>query len=179
MFLRIGDGYSDLELFYLKELCLLLDVKVKKITDKIPQSLNAEAEGLLDYSEYFIGLGFCAMQRYLTDVLDTTGLCKGTVLSLGPKLENGKSVIEVINSLANWWKHESEWQHIAYEHEEIKKSNQQYRTTNSVLEVAEYPYVFSTALVEISPNNTLSLFSLISIFIDWRGCIDEFKKSSK
>jgi len=67
MFFKMGNDYSDAELFYLHDFCGMLDSKLTTLNDRILVSRDPESDGLFDYAEYFIGLGFCAMQRYLID----------------------------------------------------------------------------------------------------------------
>ena len=109
MYFKVGERYVDPEIFYLQELCGLLDSKVSEITERISQSSDPESEGLFDYAEYFMGTALCAMQRYIIDVLDMKKIKKKEVLNLGPKFNEEESIIEIINAAANWWKHEPEW----------------------------------------------------------------------
>lgn len=176
MFIKVGSDYADAELFYLHDFCGILDSKITTLNDKISVSRDPESDGLFDYAEYFIGLGFCAMQRYLIDCLDCKGIKKRTGFELGNKTSSGRTYAQKINSLANWWKHSAEWQHFAYEGEEIKRSKNEQITIDDVLEIAEYPYVFSTALVRLSPEGRLVLSDLIPFLINWRDDIHEYAR---
>lgn len=176
MFIKIGNAYADAELFYLQDFCGMLDSKFKALNDKISVARDPERDGLFDYAEYFIGLGFCAMQRYLIDCLDSKGIKKLAGFELGQKTSSGRTYVQLINSLANWWKHSAEWQHFAYEDEEIKRSKNEQLTIDDVLEVSDYPYVFSTALVQLSPEGKLVLSDLIPFLVKWREDVNEYAR---
>lgn len=77
--------FADAELSYLDELLASIDRTLSEINIKIKSSIDPESEGLCDKGEYFIGVGFCAMQRYLVDVLQDKKIDKGLALQLGPK----------------------------------------------------------------------------------------------
>lgn len=176
MFFKFGSDYVDAELFYLQDFCWMLDSKLKTLSDKISVARDPENDGLFDYAEYFIGLGFCAMQRYLIDCLDSKGIKKRAGFELGQKTSSGRTYVQLINSLANWWKHSAEWQHFAYEDEEIKRSKGEQRTIDDVLEISDYPYVFSTALVQLSPEGRLVLSDLIPFLVKWRDDVHEYAR---
>lgn len=151
----------------------MFDSKLTTLNNRILVSRAPESDGLFDYAEYFIGLGFCAMQRYLIDCLDSKVIKKRAGLELGQQTRSGRSYVQLINSLANWWKHSAEWQHFAYEHKEIKRSKNEQRTIDDVLEISDYPYVFSTALVQLSPEGRLVLSDLIPFLVKWRDDVHE------
>lgn len=177
MFINVGNDYTDAELLYLQELSTMLDAKLTELSDKISVSAAPESEGSFDHAEYFIGIGFCAMQRYLIDALDGKDIKKYEGLNLGQKASSGKTFVEVINSLANWWKHSAEWQHFAYAGEEIQRSRSEQTTIDDVLEISEYPYVFSTALTQLSPKRRLLLSDLIPFIVEWRDDLDKYTRN--
>ncbi|QEY12319.1 hypothetical protein [Cellvibrio sp. KY-YJ-3] len=176
MYFKVGEKYADPELYYLQELCGLLDLKLAEIAEKISHSYDPESDGLLDYAEYFMGTGLCAMQRYILDVLDMKKIKKIDVLNLGVKFNEGTSIIELINAAANWWKHEPEWPFpLEYE----KSSKQTKETLDLVLGNSAYPYVFSNFLASINPEKELSVSALIPYLVEWRSCVHTYYQSRK
>lgn len=176
MYFKVGEEYADPELFYLQELCGLLDFKISEIAERISQSSDPESEGLFEYAEYFLGTGLCAMQRYIIDVLGMKKIKKKEVLHLGKKFNEEESIVEIINAAANWWKHEPEWPFpLEYETSgELTK-----KTIDLVLGNASYPYVFSTLLATISPSEKLSVSPLIPYLVEWRSCVHNFCQDRK
>ena len=56
--------------------------------------------------------GFVVMQQYLIETIIHTGLEKSEVYKLDPVHSSGDSVVSIICSCANWWKHEAEWENL-------------------------------------------------------------------
>ena len=61
--------FCDENMSYLEELLNSIDIKLLDITNQIKATDFGDAEHLCEKGEYLIGVGFCAMQRYLFDVL--------------------------------------------------------------------------------------------------------------
>lgn len=113
MFLVLNDGgqvkFADAEFFYLEELLGSIDVSLAKTNAQLMKSDVWDRDCMCDKGEYLIGAGFCAMQRYLFDILRDVEIDPGLARELGPKSRNGAAVAKLVHSAANYWKHEPEW----------------------------------------------------------------------
>lgn len=170
MYLKIGDNeFADAELGYLEELLSCIDKVLSEVHTKIKASSDPESEGLCDKGEYFIGAGFCAMQRYLVDVLQDKKLDKGIALQLGPKTEEGLPFSVLINSAANYWKHSPEW-HIWLE--ELDERSQ--KTVDRILK-RDGPvwYPLSEVIASVCNVDEFTLLNYIPILKKWRQAVDE------
>lgn len=49
------------------------------------------------------------IQTYITDIASFAGKPKHETFQFGPKSKQGTSMIKIINAMANYWKHRSEW----------------------------------------------------------------------
>jgi len=173
MYMKFGTDFMDTELTFLQELCELLDGKLSILERQIKSVSDPESHGYFDQTEYFIGVGFCAMQRYTLDVLEGRDINRGLAYTLGPKHNSGKSIVSLISCLANWWKHTSEWQHYVFDGEQPKIGHKARQTIDSVLSIAKYPYVFSTGLVSLKVDGKIEVSSLIPSLIQWRKEVQE------
>ena len=81
--------FGDAEIAYLEELLNSIDISILDLTSKINAADIWDVGCLCDRGEYFIGVGFCAMQRYLFDTLEDVKLAPDFARRLGPKSSNG------------------------------------------------------------------------------------------
>lgn len=109
MLLINEDKVKDIAFFQLLELLEVIDSKLYEIDEYISKSADPDSDGLLDRGEYFIGIGFVAIQHHLNESLIGMEVGKKEAYSLGSIHSSGISSIGVINAAANWWKHEAEW----------------------------------------------------------------------
>ncbi|MEQ6886485.1 hypothetical protein [Salicola sp. Rm-C-2C1-2] len=168
MYLKSGHEYADTELQLLSELLATLDDKVVEVTNLISVSVDPESAGLTDRGEYFIGVGFSAIQQYLTDTLTLTGISKRRAFDIGPRHSDRFTFIAVVNAAANWWKHSAEW---------VGQPTQNalaLKTQEVVIEVTgtEY-YPLSNVLAKLQGTRELRLSALLSNLVLWRSAVDE------
>ncbi|PZR71847.1 MAG: hypothetical protein DLM73_14975 [Chthoniobacterales bacterium] len=109
MFLKNGSTVCDYDLDFLRRYLALIDAQLANVTDAARGCYDADQFGMLDDFESVAGLGFVACQRYLAATLGWMKLTKHIALRAGPKHAAGVSVAEVINHVANYWKHQDEW----------------------------------------------------------------------
>lgn len=170
MYLKINDDkFADAELGYLEELLRSIDKVLSGVHSRIKISTDPEGEGLCDKGEYFIGVGFCAIQRYLVDVLQDKKIDKGAALKLGPKTKEGLPIAVLFHSAGNYWKHSPEW-HIWMS--ELDDRSQQ--TIDRLLAhegSAWYP--LSEFLAGLCDTESFSLLSCIPILIKWRQAVND------
>lgn len=169
MYFKISDDeFADPELSYLEELLGCVDKVLSDVHSRIKDSIDPESEGLCDKGEYFIGVGFCAMQRYLVDVLQDKRIDKGAALLIGPKTKEDLPIAVLIHSAGNYWKHSPEW-HIWME----KLDERSQKTIDRLLthdRSAWYP--LSEVLASLCDGGGLSLLSCIPFLKKWRQAVD-------
>ncbi len=151
--LLVGEnGVEDIELSRLCELLEVIDSKLYEIEECISKSVDPESDGLLDRGEYFIGVGFVAIQQHLNDSLIGINFNKKDAYSLGPTHSSGISSISVINAAANWWKHEAEW----FKNGNVPKNGE--HTVEIILDISNHhEYALSNVLASFSESKCLSL----------------------
>ncbi|HIF9434114.1 TPA: hypothetical protein ACX6R6_002243 [Photobacterium damselae] len=93
----------DLKVAELSDLLALLDSRLEQLMEQAESSLDADSLGIFDRAEYFIGVGFVAMQQYISDTMYKNEVSKRNALNLGTVTSLGSTHISVINSAANWW----------------------------------------------------------------------------
>lgn len=166
MYLISGEDFIDGELSKLAEFLSLIDSKLIDIEFAIEKSVDPDSGGLFDRAEYFIGLGFVAIQQYLLDTLILTGIDKKVAYCLGPMHKSGISYVNAMNSAANWWKHEAEW----FNAGEIPNSG---KSTHSNVQLLanSHEYALSNLLAALNATGKLSLSALLPALAVWRSAI--------
>ncbi|OCH13422.1 hypothetical protein [Aliivibrio sp. 1S128] len=157
----------DLKTRELTELLEMLDQKLSSLILESNKSEDSDALGLYDRAEYFIGIGFVAMQQYIADTMFNSKVSKKNALNLGNKSPKGIPYIAIINFAANWWKHEAEWDWFG----EGEIDQQTFKDVLNVSGSVEYP--LSNILSHLCSENELSLSLVIPKLESWR---DEFIK---
>ncbi|RYU63764.1 hypothetical protein ERW51_18245 [Aliivibrio finisterrensis] len=152
----------DLKIAELSDLLMLLDSRLDQLMAQAKTSLDADSCGIFDRSEYFIGVGFVAMQQYIADTMYKSKIKKNEALNLGTLTSLGSTHISVINSAANWWKHESEWDWYS----ESGISNKTYLTVCNIVDPINYP--LSNILAFLVAEKRFCLSSIIPILEEWR-----------
>ncbi|CAG36144.1 hypothetical protein [Desulfotalea psychrophila] len=109
MYLKIGKEFADSDFYFLTEMLEHLDFKVKAINNEISLSADPDSDRLCDKGEYFIGVGFSLIQRYISSTYPQLDVRKDDALKLGKKITDELSYIKVINAGANYWKHQDGW----------------------------------------------------------------------
>jgi len=175
MFITSKNGrnveFGDAEMTYLEELLNSVDLKLLDIKNQIKATDFGDAEHLYDRGEYFIGVGFCAMQRYLFDVLENVKIDPGLSRELGPVSSNKVAVAKLIHSAANYWKHCPEWHNWL---DELGDRSQ--KTVDELLHgrvSASYP--LSDLLADLCKEDTLLLTNCLPYLVDWRLAVYEYK----
>lgn len=174
MYLKGGNEYADGDLQLLSELLAILDSKLAEISSLIVASVDPESDGLTDRGEYFVGVGFSAIQQYLTDTLTLTGISKSRAFDIGPIHSDGLPFVAVVNAAANWWKHSAEWV------EQPTRNRLTLRTKEIVTTVSgteDYP--LSNVLTNLQNSTDITLGALLPSLVLWRSAVDcERRKSA-
>jgi hypothetical protein len=171
MFMVLENEFADGELWMLRELLEMLDEKIADIDLLIKKSPDPDSEGLCDGGEYFIGVGFVAIQQYLIDTLLFTGLDKKDAYELGSVHFSGETYVNLINSCANWWKHEAEW----WSNGDVPKNG--IRSFERVANVSDSSsYQLSNVLASICGSNKICLSSIVPYLEEWQAKVHENRK---
>lgn len=156
MLLSYNEKIINTDLEQLCELLIMIDTKLFDLDNYISKSLDPDSDGLFDRGEYFIGVGFVAIQQHLNESLIGININKKELYSLGPIHSSGYSSIWVINASANWWKHESEW----FKNNEVPKNAR--KTIEIITAISkQHEYALSGVLASFSESNSLSFMQNI------------------
>ena len=164
---RSSTGLWDSGFRHLEGLLRTLDSSLSSIHEQIKTAEACEVEIICEQGEYLIGVGFCAMQRYLFDVLQNIDTEASYARKLGPKTQKGESVAQLIHAAANYWKHEPEW-HIWLD--KLRKDSQ--KTVDIILqgkESADYP--LADLLSELCGAKPLLLVNCLPQLLEWRAAV--------
>lgn len=80
--------------------------KLYLVNNSIQKSAYPESDGLYDHGEYLIGAGFVVLQQQLHTSLTIISIPPKNAFKIGPLYAKGSHIAEVINSCANYWKHD-------------------------------------------------------------------------
>ncbi|ENQ8055449.1 hypothetical protein ACEQ2M_002854 [Vibrio parahaemolyticus] len=72
----------DLKIAELSDLLALLDSRLEQLMEQAESSIDADSLGIFDRAEYFIGVGFVAMQQYISDTMYKSEVSNKTYLSI-------------------------------------------------------------------------------------------------
>ena len=171
MYLMLPCGeFADGDFNVLAELLGLLDTKLKDISDRIRHSNDPDADGLCDRGEYFIGVGFAAMQQYIVSTFTPLEVLKDVALSIPPIVQGKTTLVHAIHAGANYWKHQDEWKliHVVFrDKEELSKlARLTVQTIETITPWANY--TCSNLLAALLPQEPLELSLLLPKLKEWR-----------
>jgi hypothetical protein len=167
MYLKIDEEYVDYNLPLLSNLLSTLDQELIEVNRLIFSTADPESYDLTERGEYLIGVGFSAMQQYITETLTFTGVNKTRALDIGPRHTKEITFVSVVNAAANWWKHSAEW--VA----QPEKSKLAERTQEIVMKVTNTrDYQLSNVLAELLGTSEITLSALLPNLILWRSDVD-------
>ena len=92
-----------------RELVTLIDSKLLPLNDEAGASDCADLLGYFDSLEHLTGLGFATCQNFITAIHGILRIPKNRALDIGPFHRSGRPVAAIVNSAANYWKHNYEW----------------------------------------------------------------------
>ncbi len=176
----------DEEVDFLKISVKALDVPFleisKAIAHGIKNGLDVDSSGLCDKGEFIAGLAFVACQKYITSTLGWFKTSKKDAFNIGRVYTGNTTYVEIINAVANYWKHSDEWDCISLIPEidndmlkviprDYEKLKYQASQTIDVIQCATPwgDYLSSNALYELTRSKDLSLLALIPILTEWRS----------
>ena len=160
----------DFDLGFLRDAAALVDASLERLEREAGACPDPDAFGILDQMEYITGFGFVACQTYATAVLNRCKLEKREALALGPKHTTGRSMAELMNAAANYWKHSSEWSC----HAPTYKAKQTLGVIQSLgIDIKNGSYPVANLLHEILGPLPARFANLIPFLTQWRDALPE------
>ena len=153
----------------MRALFALLDDQLEILQEQINQSADPDQEGLLDRSEYLLGMGFVACQRYLTSTYGQHDWQKQPALEIGPHHNCGEPVARILNAAANYFKRSDDWDRSAVIERDSSLLEQKQRRTMSVIESVTpwCDYTHAILLHELT-GPTSRFTALLPLLESWR-----------
>lgn len=143
----------------------LLDEKLEFVIRQAEDLEKMDSLGILDELEHLLGFGIVGIQTYITDISSFAGIKKNEAFIYGPKTTSGTSKIQIINAVANYWKHRSEWM--------LDGGGKRKETIETLFQEVGYStdveYPVSGVLTELLNPQETRLYNLKDILINWRN----------
>jgi hypothetical protein len=159
----------DFDLDFMRAAVALVDASLDRLQAEARSSPDPDAFGIFDEIEYLTGFGFVACQTYATAVVSRSQL-KGKnreALALGPKHRTGRSMAQLINAAANYWKHSPEWALDA----PTTQAAQTIEVISSLGIDANDPYAAANMLREILTPHKPRFERLVPFLTQWRDTL--------
>lgn len=157
----------------LSETYEVLDKKLGELCDKSVLSDDADQFGYYDQIEYLLGFGLIGLQTYITETASWAGLKKHETFLFGPMTSSGVSKIQILNAVANFWKHREEW---VFEGGQKRKD-----AVDMLFEDVGYStdvdYPISGVLTELLTPFEVRFSSLIKPLVEWRNELINYTKA--
>jgi len=99
----------DFDLSFLREASDLIDSKLRSLKIEAMRDEDPDTNGIFDKAEYITGFGLVACQTYITSRIARSQCRRKRALDIGPRHACGVSIVCLVDALANFWKHNSEW----------------------------------------------------------------------
>lgn len=162
-----SDSIVDSDLSLVLSVARLLDEKMDAVIEQASVSGHLDSPGVLDELEHLLGFGIVGFQTYITDISSFAERAKHEAFDYGPKTQTGTPKIKVINALANFWKHSSEWalDGGGKRRDAVEKLFQEVGYSTDT----EYPV--SGVLTELLTPRETRLANLMDIMIEWRNSL--------
>lgn len=167
MILYHGDDIIDIDLTLTLSVLRLLDEKLDAIISQAIDFEQMDSLGHFDEVEHLLGFGVVGVQTYMTDIASFAGFQKHETFHYGPTTETGTSKIKIINAVANYWKHRSEWA--------LNGGGKRQEAIEDLFDEVGYStgteYPVSGVLTELLTPHDTRLFNLAEMLIDWRNSV--------
>lgn len=170
MFLEFDGWTFDFDLDLVRDITRVLDGKLAELDRVFNESEDPDGMGLCDAIDYTCGMGFVAIQRYLTSTCEDIGLRKtNATLRFGPSHSGGRSVAAIANATANYWKHCDEW-------DLASLSKQQQNTADVIKSVASIDEYTCMNVLHALCDQTGSQFAQLMEMLElWRDQLNADK----
>ena len=156
----------EFDFSFLNEAATLVDSKLQLLELEAERDEDPDQFGIYDRTEYITGFGLVACQTYIATCVARKRLSKGDAFDLGPRHPGGQSIANLVNALANYWKHGSEWK--------VPLSPRAQRTvdTISTLQVdVRASYVMANSLHALLRPAEPRIQQLIPLLKQWRSAL--------
>ncbi len=165
MIFRHDEDIIDIDLPLTLSVLRLLDEQMDMVTTQAEDFGHFESTGFYDELEHLLAFGIVGVQTYLTDMASFAGLSKHETFKYGDKTNSGTSKVQIINAVANYWKHRSEWvlDGGGKRKEAIDKLFEEVGYTTGI----DYPV--SGVITELLAPLDTRLFNLNGILVRWRN----------
>jgi len=159
----------DFDLNFLESAVALVDGNLARLHNDSHSSPDPDAFGIFDELEYITGFGFVACQTYATAVVSRSNLRnkKHEALALGPKHRTGRSMVQLVNAAANFWKHSPEWSLDA----PTAQAAHTIEVISSLGVDAHASYPIANALHEILTPHPARFANLVPFLTQWRDAL--------
>ena len=158
----------DFDLDFLEAATALVDTSLERLHREAKACPDPDTLGIFDQIDYITGFGFVACQTYATAVVNRSKLEKREAIAAGPKHRTGRSMAQLINAAANYWKHSAEWS--------LDAPTTQAKQTLEVLQslgvdTEEGSYPVANTLHEILRPLPARFANLIPFLTQWRDAL--------
>ena len=159
----------DFDLDFLRAAVTLVDASLARLDESARSSPDPDAFGIFDELEYISGFGFIACQTYATAVASRSQFRnrKREALALGPRHRTGRSMAELVNAAANYWKHSPEWSLDA----PTTQAAQTIEVISTLGVDSDASYPIANALHEILTPHPARFANLVPFLTQWRNAL--------
>lgn len=159
----------------LSETYEVLDKNLGELCDKSILSDDADQFGYFDQIEYLLGFGLIGLQTYITETASWAGLRKHETFLFGPKTSSGVPKLQILNAVANFWKHREKW---VFEGG-LKRKDDVDCLFEEVGYSTDVDYPISGVLTELLTPLEVRFASLIMPLIEWRDELIKYTKAEQ
>ena len=156
--------FVDLDLDLLHQLVRIIDQHLELLAQESVEVDDPDSFGYFDRMEHLTGLGFVACQTYMSSICGSLRIEKQKALVIGPMHSSGQTMAQIINSAANYWKHNSEWI--------LEKSNRQRKRIEETFDLVGFPintdYPLSGVLTELAFPKPAAFQPIVATLEVWR-----------
>lgn len=100
----------DLHFQLLEKIGHFLDSQLSALSESSECCSDPDGFGLFDLQETICGMGFVALQTYITSVIGAFNIESDTAFRQGPcHGQSHLTIVSLVNHAANHWKHKDEW----------------------------------------------------------------------
>ena len=156
--------FIDLDLDLLQQLVRIIDQHLELMAQESVEVDDPDSFGYFDRMEHLTGLGFVACQTYMSSICGSLRIEKQKALAIGPMHSSGQTKAQIINSAANYWKHNSEWI--------LEKSDRQRKRIEETVDLVGFPintdYPLSGVLTELAFPELAAFQPIVAALEAWR-----------
>ena len=166
MYILFPNGeIDDPDMEQLQELLAVLDHQFALYSLKRKASVPPGQNLHWDRLSYLAGLGFVMCQQYINVTYPSKEISRDTAFCLPPNHSSGYSIVSLINTSANYWKHYQAYED--YPHGSLHKPTVQIIESLDI--DIEYPYINESILERIVETDQAPFCKLAGLLTEWRN----------